>query len=151
MSTKADKLCFWGVERGRCVGLTTSPPSVILLSRQCWSLDVSWRYRPPRPVTGISSLILLKMETVYSSVTWVNSQKYNPSHFMALIANPKQSGAASWRLQWLEPIKMCCPFITLHWSIAHTRTQSASTLRHYATSQKVAGSRPHEVKYFQFT
>jgi hypothetical protein len=27
--------CFWGIERGQCVRLTTLPPSISLLSRQC--------------------------------------------------------------------------------------------------------------------
>jgi hypothetical protein len=44
------------VERGRCVGLTTLPPSVSRLYRQCEILNISQPYRPPRPVTGVALL-----------------------------------------------------------------------------------------------
>jgi hypothetical protein len=46
----------WGIECGRCVGLTTLPPSVSRLSRQCWILNISEPYRPAWPVTGIALL-----------------------------------------------------------------------------------------------
>jgi hypothetical protein len=41
----------WGVERGRCVGLTNLRPSVSQLSRQCGILNISQPYRPSWPVT----------------------------------------------------------------------------------------------------
>jgi hypothetical protein len=45
-----------GVERGRCLMLPTSPPSVNRLSRQCRIHNISQPCRPARPVTGIALL-----------------------------------------------------------------------------------------------
>jgi hypothetical protein len=50
-------LCFWRVKCGWCVGLTTLPPCVSRLSRQCGILNISQPYRARRPVTGIALLI----------------------------------------------------------------------------------------------
>jgi hypothetical protein len=43
--------------------MTTLPPSVSRLSKQCRLLNISQSYRPPRPVTGIALLTLLLLLT----------------------------------------------------------------------------------------
>jgi hypothetical protein len=54
------------------VRLTTSPPSVSLLSRECGSLDVSQPYGPPLPITGITLLApkFTPLDMPHKEVNW---------------------------------------------------------------------------------
>jgi hypothetical protein len=59
MSPRSIRICFWGIERGRCVGLTTLPPYMSRLFRQRGIPNISQPYWPARPVTGIALLLHL--------------------------------------------------------------------------------------------
>jgi hypothetical protein len=65
LSNRSKKIKFLGVDRDLCVGLTTLPPSVSKLSRECGILNISQPYRPVLSVTGMILLLLLQFFFVH--------------------------------------------------------------------------------------
>jgi hypothetical protein len=65
----AAEYCFWGAERGRCVRLTTLPPCVSRMSRQCEILNIPQSYRIPRPPMGKASYLYWDCSFYFGAVT----------------------------------------------------------------------------------
>jgi hypothetical protein len=97
MSTRNNKIIiFLGVECDRCVGLTTLPPFVSRLSRQCRIFNTSQPCRPPRPYYWDTFYFFYVLRTKYSQ-----SHTFTPA-------------VACWRIFYLHrsKIQYLCILIT---------------------------------------
>jgi hypothetical protein len=62
------------VKLGGCLGLTTLPPSVSRLSRQCGILNISQPSRPQRPVTGIALLQFVLIAQIHFEFMYLHTK-----------------------------------------------------------------------------
>jgi hypothetical protein len=85
---------FLGVKDGRRVRLTTSQPSVSLMSRKCGSLDLSQPYGPPQSVTGTAFFTLLSSEIRRRVVRWKSTDVLE-EHIASIFRIPAWKQVAS--------------------------------------------------------
>jgi hypothetical protein len=66
---------FLGSKVRLVLGLTTLPPSMSRLSRQCGILNISQPYRPPRPVKGIALLTFTYHQKCLKAEDWTGQDR----------------------------------------------------------------------------
>jgi hypothetical protein len=121
MSTRSREIIFLALQLERCVGLTTLPPSVSRLSRQCGILNISQPYMPLRPVTGLSLLsFYCELAVIQFGCHKWTAQKY-PVMFKVIETSCHWAGSAvvghaEWQFpclqgqEWREEWALSMPF-----------------------------------------
>jgi hypothetical protein len=106
---------FLGVERGRCIRLTTLLQSMSWLSRQCGIFNISQPYSPPRPVTGIT-IITITPWPESASELYRSSDRRMSAKLVPTFADRSCYGysvtfslLATASIQGLGPIEVICP------------------------------------------
>jgi hypothetical protein len=97
MSTISRKAMFLRTRGCRRVRMTTPPPSVSRMCRQCGILNMSQPYRPPRPVTGIALLLIGESKRPCLRPEWFTSgERISVTRYRSYSDNLVETFLTSW-------------------------------------------------------